>query len=376
MTNAPSKSAPTVSLLDYGRLVAFGGAALLAGIACAGWLDGRREATIPGTLQAKTVTITAGRTCRLAELLVKPGQTVEAGTPLLRLTDGRLEAKLAHQQQELAALKAEVAKAEAAAEVELGWRRRELQSEAFETQMKLATLQNDRLNRRVEQIAWREHLDSTPDWTGSAAPDAFLRPITLSTAATGVDRLQAVLKEDAAALAAESFDSQIALCEQRLKELAAVEHRMQSNLRLSAGVEVAEHRLAAAEADLAALTRQQEQLTITSPGIAVVGLQLKQPGDQLSAGDAILELLDEAQRTICVRVPTPSMSGIREGLKVTVLFPDRLHREGVIAAIPPQTSGDGAVTDVPELPLQIVPCGKLWPSLAIGSRVDVVPPRS
>ncbi|MDZ4689254.1 MAG: HlyD family secretion protein, partial [Planctomycetaceae bacterium] len=205
---------------------------------------------------------------------------------------------------------------------------------------------------------------------------AFLRPITLSTAATGVDRLQAVLKEDAAALAAESLDSQIALCNERLKELSAFEHRMQSNLRLSAGVEVAEHRLAAAEAELAALTQQQEQLTITSPGIAVVGLQLKQPGDQLSAGDAILELLDDAQRTICVRVPTPSMGGIREGLKVTVLFPDDLRREGVIAAIPPQTSGDGAETDIPELPLQILPCGKLWPSLAIGSRVDVVPPRS
>lgn len=373
MSSAPIPSATSVSLLDYGRLVVFGGAALLAGIACAGWLDGQRTETLPGVLQARTVAITAGRPCRLAELLVKPGEKVDAGTPLLRLSDGRLAARIAHHQQELTALKAEVARAEAAAEVELGWRKRELQAEEFETRMKLAALQNDRLNRQVEQIAWREHLAGTPDWTGGSVPDPFLRPITLSTSATGIERLQAVLKEDAAALAAESLAAQVALCEQRLKELATLQNRLQASLRLSAGVEVAEGRVAAAEAELAALLQQEEQLTITSPSVGMVGLLLKQPGDLLAAGDAILELLDDAQRTVSVHVPTPIVGHLQEGQTVAVMFPDRVRREGVLGPIPPQAIGEG---DMPELPLEISPRGKLWPALPIGSRVDVIPPRS
>jgi multidrug resistance efflux pump len=372
MSSVPTPSDPSVSLLDYGRLVVFGGAALLAGIACAGWLDGQRTETLPGILQARTVAITAGRPCVLAEVLVEPGEKVEAGTPLLRLSDGRLAARIAHHQQQLSGLRAEITRAEAAAEVELGWRRRELQAEEFETRMKLAALQNDRLNRQVEQIAWREHLAGTSDWTGGSVPDALLRPITLSTSATGLERLQAVLKEDAAALAAEGLASQVALCEQRLKELAALQDRLQTNLRLSAGVEVAERRVTTAEAELAALIHQDEQLTITSPGVGVVGLLLKQPGDLLTAGDAILELLDDAQRTISVHVPTPAAGRLQEGQTVAVLFPDRIRREGVLGPIPPQTVGEG---NMPELPLEISPRGKLWPMLPIGSRVDVIPPR-
>lgn len=373
MSSAPLPSASRLNGLDYLRLVVFGGAALLAGIACAGWLDGQQIEKLPGVLQAHSVTVTAGRSCRLAEILVKPGETVEAGRPLLRLDDARLAARIAHQRQEVAALKAEIAKAEAAAEVELGWRRRELQAEEFDTRMKLAALQNERLNRQVEQIAWREHLAESPDWTGTSSTEAFLRPITLSTATAGIERLQAVLKEDAAALAAESLTAQVSLCEQRLKDLSSLQTRLQASLRLSSGVEVAERRAAAAEAELTELVEQESQLTITSPGIGIVGLMLKQPGDQLAPGEPLLELLDHAQQTIRVLVPSSELAQYRAGQKVAVLFPDRIRREGVILAIPPQTVDSG---DAPELPLEIAPSGKLWLNVPIGSRVDVLPPKS
>lgn len=371
MSSAARSSASGPDWIDYVRLVVFGGAALLAGIACAGWLDGRQIESLPGTLQSQSVTITADRPCRLAEILVHPGDDVLVGAPLVRLTDPVLAARIAQQRQELATRQAEIAKAEAAAEVELGWRRRELQTEEFETRMKLAALQNDRLNRQVEQIAWREHLAESPDWTGASSTDAFLRPITLSTATAGIERLQAVLKEDAAALAAESLTAQVALCEQRLKDLAALQERLQASLRLSAGVEVAERRAAAAEAELNALLEQESQLTIASPGVGVVGLLLKQPGDQLAAGEPLLELLDDAQRTVGVPVPSTQLGRFREGQTVTLLFPGHALREGILGPIPPQAIEGNAIS---ELPLQIHPSGKLWPTVPIGTRVEVVAP--
>jgi len=366
-------SSSSHSLIDFGRLILFGGAALLAGVACAGWLDGHRGGGLPGTLQARSLTITAARPCTVAELLVETGQTVTADTPLVRLYDEKLEARLAHQQRELDRLRAEVTRATAAAEVELGWRRRELQSEVFTAQMTLATLQNERLSRQVEQIAWREHLASTPAWTGESASDPFLRPITLSATATGLERLQAVLKEDAAAVAAESLTAKIQLCEARLEELAALQQRLDANVRLSAGVEVAERRVSAAEAELAALQDQQRQLTLRSAGYGVVGLLLRQPGDRLAEGDAILELLDDDQRTVQARVPTERLGGVRVGDEVAVVFPDDIRRTGVVVAIPPQAVAGGASsTGTTELQIPIAPRGKLWPKTPIGTRVDVI----
>jgi multidrug resistance efflux pump len=265
-----------------------------------------------------------------------------------------------------------VTRANAAAEVELTWRRRELQTEMFDARMKLATLQSDRLNRQVEQIAWREHLTSTPQWTGSAAADPILRPITLSSPVASVDRLQAVLKEDAAALAAESLTAQIELCDRRLTDLATLEQRLEANVWLSAGVEVAERRLAAAEAELAALRNQHEQLTIRSGGHGVVGAIHRQPGDLLSAGDAILDVLDDEQRTVIVRVPTRQLGRIQSGGRVLLQFPDHVRREGIVGPIPPHAVLDRAsATDETELQIPILPAGKLWPKIPTGTRVDV-----
>ena len=223
----------SMTLASFARIAVFGGAALVLGAAVSGWLQSRQGATIPAVLKAKTTGIAAGRVCRLAEVFVKPGAAVVADQPLFRLADERLEARVAAKQREIRKLTAEVERVEAAAEVDLAWRRRELQGDIYRAQLEQARLLQERLSSQVEQIAWQEHLKGLDAWVGESTSELLVQPITLSRTRPNTARLEAVLKEDAAATAAETVDAQLTLCEERLTSLQQLAAQLEAKVRVS-----------------------------------------------------------------------------------------------------------------------------------------------
>lgn len=360
-----------------GRILVFGGGALIAGLVCTAWLDEHRERGLPAILQAKTIVITAGRAARVAESFIAAGQTVAAGDRLLRLADDKLAARLAAKQREIAQLEAEQRRVEAAAEVELQWRQRELQADAFATQLKAAACLQERVNRQVQQIAWKEQLTGLQTWIGDASAEATLDPLVLPARLPNVARVQALLEEDAAASAAELLETQLKLCEQRLKEIADLRAQLEEKVRISAGVDVVHTRLAQTRQELAALQEQEQALTIVSPGCGTVGVLSRQPGDLLAPGDAAVELLDEQQRYLQADVPTELLGRYAEGAKVRLLFAGREVRSGVVRRVPPQTTSPQAEADrEPTVRIQIEPTGRLWPNVPFGSRVIIEQVRS
>lgn len=368
---------PQYSAMNLLRTLVFGGASLLLGLAVISWLDDPNGESIPATLQAQTTAVSVGQNCQLLEIFVRPGDQVTPNQPLLRLGDDRLETQRASKERELDELKSELSRAEAAAAVELAWRRREIEKDIFDTQQQASSYKQEQLHHQVAQIAWEEHLRNASRWAGDSADDLQVLPLTFSESATDTGRLLAVLKEDAAAAAAEALGTKIGLCEQRLISLNKMAAELDQKVRISAGVEVAKTRLLRAEAELEAISSRLAALTVVSPGYGTVGNIQLQPGDRLNAGDVVLELLDEAQLSLTAQLPSALAGSVAQGQQLTVLFPGEQRRAGRIATLPPQTlSSPIAGPGDSHLALRIQPAGKLWPKLPIGTQVSVVVPRS
>lgn len=363
-------------MMQVARIIALGAAAVCLGVYAGERLQSPNRDRIPATLHAATSEIVAGRDCVLAEVFVETGATVTPDTPLLRFLDPRLEGAIAAKERELSEATAELQQREASAAVELSWRRRELLRETYETQQEIARLEHEHLSRKVEQIAWKEHLSETEVWTGGDASEIRLQPITMSRLRPDATRLQALLKEDAAAAAAEALQKQLSRAQQRLEELARLADGLESVVRVSSGVEVAAARKSRCEAELTALQEQQAALTIRSSSYGTVGLWHRQPGSPVRTGDVVVELLDEAQLSLIAHVPSQQIGRLAEGQKIEVEFADRLVRYGTVAAIPPQVARPVDAPQDPSLPVKIQPTGRLWPKLPIGSRVYLKLPRA
>ena len=356
-------------------------AALAAGIGVATWLEGRGAASYAGQLQARTTSVAAGRAARIASMTVTTGQRVVPGEKLLELADDRLVGQITAKKRELVELEADVQRVKATADVELEWRRRELQNETFQTQLKAATMTQEKLSKQVEQLAWQEHLtsrntdlDAGPSLVETASP---FRSIILHTHVMDERRLQAMLKEDAAAGAAESLGTQLTLCDQQLERLKKLGEDLPNKIRLSVGVELAETRLTRVREELSSLEQQRDSLTIVSPSHGVVGAIHHEPGDLVEPGSSIIELFDDDRRHLIASIPSSAVARLKQGTKLTLIFPAGYKRIGLVAAIPPQAmAGDSAErTDDSQVAVRIEPAGKLWPKIPIGSRIKVQVPQ-
>ena len=355
--------------------------ALAAGIGLATWLEIRGAASYVGQLRARTTSVAAGRGARIASVSVAAGQRVVPGEKLFELADDRLVGQIAAKKREMTELEADVQRVKATADVELEWRRRELQSEAFQTQLKAAAMTQEKLSKQVEQLAWQEHLSSRNaelDARGALVEAASpFRSIILNTHVMDERRLQALLKEDAAAGAAESLATQLTLCEQQIERLKKLGEELPGKIRLSAGVELAETRLARAREELSSLEQQRESLTIVSTSHGVIGAVHHETGDLVEPGEMVVELFDDDRRHLTASIPSSEVARLLPGTKLTLIFPAGHTRIGLVAAIPPHAMvGDtGEPTADSQVAVRIEPAGKLWPKIPIGSRIKVQVPQ-
>ncbi|MEI8018777.1 MAG: HlyD family efflux transporter periplasmic adaptor subunit [Schlesneria sp.] len=375
MPTNPSVNTDNSTSMRHGRIGLIIGLALIAGTGFAWVLGWTGERAHPGSLQSRTTVVKSNCVARIRDVSVKPGQAVAPGDALFQLVDVQLEERLIGKRREIAELEAEVNRARISAEVDFAWRQRELQSEVFETQLKESALSQEKLNKQVEQLAWKDHLTNSDSNVSPvvAEVDHPFRSIKRELHLPDERRLQAMLREDAAAASTETLATQIELCEQRLKSLAALEKELQTKIRSASGIDVAEARLHGARLELASLDSQFKELTITSPTYGTVGSVRVQPGDQVPNGDVLIEILDDIQPHVVAQFPSAEASRLRHGSKVILIFPAHDQRIGIVTDIPPQTS---SVTGTAEsfVAVKIEPAGKLWPKLAIGSNVKVLLP--
>ncbi len=365
---APRRPAPLT------RVVLVCGLALAAGVATAALLESARYEKYAAVLHARGRTITAGRDARIAQVLVEPGQHVAPGQTLVVLIDERLDEQIRNRQREVAGLEAELAEAEAKLVVELEWRQKAIQAEVFETKIRSAQFQKRQFSNQVAGYACDDALGELgePVQSADSRSDSW-QPLLRESRIANDQRLALLLRQEAAQNEKEVSSAQVELCDERLKQLDRLGRELPDKIRNSMGIALLQTRLAQNRAELKSLEQQHKTLAIPSDGPGLVGVLQKEAGDLVSPREPIVQLWDEDQPYLVVRVPSLKIAEFTPGTLVTLRFPGNVAGLGRVGSIPPQTAPDArADNGMPVVLVHIEPAGAMWPRPPYGSEVEVL----
>lgn len=345
-------------------------AALAAGVFVVQQLDGARYERYSGRLASRTSSLRVPHEAEVEAILAPVGTAVTKGTPLVRLKNTAVIERLERSRREIAALEKECDQAEARCAVEIEWRKRGIEAEIFETKIQQAAFLQQKLSHEVEQLAWKENAPDSrtkePVASSKLIDQVGFRPVGRKA-----ERLDAMIKSEAARNAGEVATAQVELCEQRLVELNSALAAMQDKVRKSIGIELIEQRLVEAREALAGLEATEQALTLTAEATGVVGVYSVEPGGHVAAHTSIVQVIDEDRPCLQLEVPSDRIVDFHVGETVDILFPGNVERSGRIEAIPPQTSS-AASGAKPVVLITVTPAGKLWPRLPSGCAVEVL----
>jgi len=381
--SAPVESRPPASL---GRTILFLLIALGSGLGLTAAMSSRHAPAFSARLYAQTITITAPRDARVKSILIPPGKPVTPGTQVAMLIDEGLSSDLEQQRRRVILLQRELEQARAQAEVDLAWRTKLLDDEILNNQLRSADYLKKKYLRQIRDYAWQEYLhnnalaDAGSVGTGTVetgSTDDVFSSLMQEQMLPGEDRFRSLLRQEAIRSAKEVYDTQIQLCDQRLDQLRQLKADLPERLRRAKGVDVIETRLTVARQILKQLESRQALIPLQAPGYGTVGVYRKHSGERVSAGGAIVELLNQQQRYLIVQVPSDEMTRFAPGTQVTLRFAGGQQRRGIVRSVPPQTLEEASRRDAADrlrdvaVPVRVDPSGRLWPSVPIGSSVAV-----
>ncbi|MES2792841.1 MAG: hypothetical protein V4719_24725 [Planctomycetota bacterium] len=381
---SPASSPPT----SFRRTVLFGAVALLSSAGIVFWIGSGQQERHTGYLHSVNETVTAGRQARITELLVKPGQLVAPGAPLLVLRDVSLEAARSNQQAAIAALEAELRQAQARASVEIADRKAKLEAQLFDTQLQLAGFEEKRFDQHLALltsenrvvVAEAEDRLSEVQMASVGEMELPFKPLTMADVRQPKgkkrDFLMELQERETARNKVETSEAQVALCESRLATLKKQLEGAPAQINEAFGVNVIQTRIAAAQASLVQIDGETPTLTLTATKHGTVGVFAKSTGEMVSPQDVIVELFDAEQPYVFAEIPTSQLTQFPAGKEVELLFPGQAVRHGTVSELPPQAAPlpgprERLADNCGQLRLQILPSGQLWPQVPFGTRVEV-----
>ncbi|HAA51082.1 MAG TPA: hypothetical protein DCE43_15300, partial [Planctomycetaceae bacterium] len=278
---------------------------LLSGLAVTNWLDDRSASrTLVGYLRAQQNAIVAPVDAVVREFRHQPGDVVTPGTVLVLLADEQLERQVADRGATLPTLEATLSQAQARADVDLALKLRDLEREEFEVRSLAANHLEKQYYNEFMQTAWEEMLDRSDGLASIGGNDQIYRLGTLPQMLTSdAVRMKAMLRQQAARNAASISATQAKLCRERLDQINRLRGSLPEKFRTANGVDVITRQLAHARKTLQSLENRRGRLTLTAGAHGTVGLHLKQPGDRVTGGEAIVELYDRERQHIDLPVP-------------------------------------------------------------------------
>lgn len=347
--------------------------ALVLGTVIVRQLDGVRHERFVGRLSARASAVSVPFDAELDAVLAPTGTLVKRGTPIVRLKNASVLRQIAHGRREIAALEKEHGQAEAKYRVELEWRKRSIEAEMFETRIKSAGFLRQKLSHEVEQLAWKS-IEEEDKARAQASGSRLVNQVGFRPLNRKEERVDTLLKGEAARNATEVAAAQVELCDQRLVELKKLLEEIPAQVRTSIGIELVEQKLADAKEALASLEAQQSALTLTAASTGIVGVYRSECGGHVAAHETIVQILDEDRPYLELEVPAERIVELRTGDKLDLVFPGDVERTGRIESIPPQTAPADAGAR-PMIRVPVAPAGKLWPKLPFGTTVDVLKSR-
>jgi multidrug resistance efflux pump len=374
-SSSPTPNAPPVtagSSASLWRTLLPALLALASGVAAAAWFEHRAASTIHAHLAVRTTFITAERTGRVLRLEAAEGERITPGSPLVVLSDSELESKLRAAEDLVESLTLEARQAKLHADLELAMHQQDLDDSIFLAQVESAGFLKQKYDHELTRSMLADLLSAHESaiWDNG---DPLFKEIVLSQRLPSSQRMATVLQMEQASNQAEISAALVEISDQRITTLTKLKESLPARIQESCGVTIAEDRLKQAQADLDQLAARQPEVVVASPACGQVGVFRRHAGDELRPGDPIVELLDDSKRYLIAEVPSQRIHEFAPGHRVTLAFPGGEEREGRIVHIAPQAEprdlSQRAVD--PIVKVEIEQCGRHWPTVPIGSRIDV-----
>jgi multidrug resistance efflux pump len=295
-----------------------------------------------GTIETQDIKVGSKVGGRVQEVLVKEGQEVEAGQPLVRFDIAELQTQLAQAQARVDQQQAAFGK------LERGARPEEKAQARAATEAAKAQLEAVRNWPRPEEIAQARAAVAAAAAEVNNAEASYQRALRLretgdlsrqdfDAARYRYDNLQAQLKarkEQLELLLNGSRKEDIRAAEERFKQAQEAERLVLAGSRAE-DISSARAQLAEARSRVEQIKVQIAEGQVTSPARAVVEVLAVRPGDLLMPHQTVTQLLEKDQIWVRIYVPEPQLGLISLGQRAKIkvdTFNDRTF-DGVIEQI-------------------------------------------
>lgn len=347
-------------------------AALLLSVVVTGSVARQNSSRFIGVLKAEVSKLSAPADGVVEWMEVKPGQIVLPGTELFIIRDTELEERIRKAELTLDGFRIDLAAAEARSELELQQRTAELESSAFETELTLTGLLQQHFQQSFESTALGDYLNLFDSLASTEVPPINLKSLAMPDQTREYDRLRAMIARSDVENSLEALQTRIDLCESRLKELRSSIASLPDRIEAAHKIPVIQASIKRATSELEELKSLAAERTVNSPIYGMAGVLRVQEQASVSEGDLLVEIFDRDREFITVSLPMSLVASLEANQHVKLYFPDDEDREGVIDSIPPQlTSEENGTSSEATFSLKIRPVGKPWPTLPIGSSLEV-----
>ena len=285
----------------------------LVAAAIAGWWLWGRPAPLPagllqanGRIEGDHYTVASKRPGRVARILAREGDAVQAGQVLAELDAAEVEARVRQAQAALDAARARLAAAET----------------GLATLRKQVPLQID--TARADLTHARAALEAARARAEQARRDLARLRRLLARHTVDEERVeQAELALKVARADVTTAEAAVTQAEKRLAEAELGRDRIQAR---AAEVDALRAQVARARAALAEAESARDDLHIRAPGAGTVTERIVDPGEVVAAGTPLFDIVDLDHLYLKVYVPEREIGKLRRGLPARIYtdaFPDR-----------------------------------------------------
>lgn len=127
-----------------------------------------------------------------------------------------------------------------------------------------------------------------------------------------------------------------------------------------------------ARAQLENLKAASREIKVQSPVYGIVGQVRYRKGDDMAEGEIMLRILHTDRRYVMVYLPTRRVNEMSAGQEVELRFPGNHEYRGQVIEMPLMADTTTEASGETMAAVRIEPVGKVWPSVPVGSQVDVI----
>ena len=350
------------------RTLAIVGFALVASTVLTLTVASPKREKFQGHLFAEKAVLKAPTDGKITAMNVRAGLTVIPNLEAFVIGKPNLKAQQLTVEKELQRLEADLCSARAKAQVESAKVVDLLESQIFALEDALSIHIAERYLEKMRAKAWGDNKSFLEALASNEFPLVGVKPLS-SDALDAHSETTALLKQAEAENKDETLHARIDLCQKRLTALRLRHRELPKQYEVAARVPQIQQALNTALAREATLKSAASQESVKVPCFGITGHVDRQIGDEVKFGDVLVEVFDRDREYLEASIPSRFAATLKPGDTVQVYFPDHQDREGQIESIPSQTHQ--SQTGEAEIRVRILPVGKVWPYLPIGSAVQV-----